>query len=172
MEMMNMTTSSGMNVTLPVMEMMPFHTVVGMDMLWFASWMPSDAASTFGACVGLFFLAVFHRLAIAFAGVKGIRSTANETWATQNLNKLNKFDKQQPLPMRYPAFSLKMDLSMGLLEGLISFVGYALMLAVMVMNAWFFIAIILGIIVGETSFGRFKRCYPIPGAYMDTSECC
>jgi len=41
------------------------------------------------------------------------------------------------------------------LEGLVAFVGYALMLAVMVMNAWFFIAIILGIIVGETAFGRF-----------------
>jgi hypothetical protein len=61
--------------------------------------------------------------------VKAIRHTANETWATQNLTKLDKFNKQ-PLPIRYPAFSLKMDLTMGLLEGLISFVGYALMLAV------------------------------------------
>jgi hypothetical protein len=89
----------------------------------------SDAASTFGACVGVFFLAIFHRFALAFAGVRAIRSTANESWATQNLKKLNKFDNQ-PLPMRYPAFSWKMDVSMGLLEGLISFVGYALMLAV------------------------------------------
>ena len=42
----------------------------------------------------------------------------------------------------------------------------------MVMNAWFFIAIILGVIVGETSFGRFKRCFPLSGTYAETSECC
>jgi len=63
----------------------------------------------------------------------------------------------------------------GLLEGLVSFVGYALMLAVMLMNAWFFIAIILGIIVGETSFGRFKRCArydPSSGECAEASECC
>ena len=32
--------SSGMTVTLPAMQMMPFHTVVGLDMLWFPNWMP------------------------------------------------------------------------------------------------------------------------------------
>ena len=62
-------------------------------------------------------------------GLKVSRSTANETWAAQNLNKLTKYSKQ-PLPMRYPAFSWKMDLKMGLLEGFSSFIGYALMLAV------------------------------------------
>ena len=42
----------------------------------------------------------------------------------------------------------------------------------MLMNGWFFIAIILGIIVGETSFGRFKRCLPLLGAYGEAGECC
>ena len=32
--------SSGSTITLPVMEMMPFHTVLGMDILWFPNWMP------------------------------------------------------------------------------------------------------------------------------------
>ena len=61
MDMMNMTTSvwvhlhnmfynssthklclrsSATSVTVPVMDMMPFHTLVGMDMLWFPNWMP------------------------------------------------------------------------------------------------------------------------------------
>jgi hypothetical protein len=40
------------------------------------------------------------------------------------------------------------------------------------MNAWFFIAIILGIFVGETSFGRFKRCFHPSGAYEEATECC
>ena len=42
----------------------------------------------------------------------------------------------------------------------------------MLMNAWFFIAIILGITVGETAFGRFKRCIPPSGTYAEGSECC
>jgi hypothetical protein len=40
----------------------------------------------------------------------------------------------------------------------------------MLMNAWFFIAIIMGIIVGETSFGRFKRCVQSPEAFADTND--
>ena len=55
-----------------------------------------------------------------------MRNTADETLATKNFNKLSK----QPLTMRYHAFSWKTDLTMGLLEGLSSFIGYALMLAV------------------------------------------
>ena len=41
------------------------------------------------------------------------------------------------------------------------------------MDAWFFIAIILGIIVSETSFGRFtiKRCYsPTRGGYANRND--
>ena len=58
--------------------------------------------------------------------MKAIRNTTYESWAAKKLNKVSK----QPWTMQYPAFSLKMDLSMGLLEGLSSFIGYALMLAV------------------------------------------
>ena len=90
----------------------------------------STAASTFGACVGLFFLAVFHRFTIACLGLRGSRSTANDAWATQDLNKLTKYSGKQPLPIRYPAFSWRLDLTMGILEGFSSFLGYALMLAV------------------------------------------
>jgi copper transporter 1 len=36
-----------------------------------------------------------------------------------------------------------------------SFVNYLLMLAVMTVNAFFFIAILLGLVVGELAFGRF-----------------
>ena len=35
--------ASGENVTIPIMDMMPFHTLVGMDMLWFPDWMPMYA---------------------------------------------------------------------------------------------------------------------------------
>lgn len=36
------------------------------DVLWFKSWMPSSGAAVFGACVGLFLLAVFERFLMAF----------------------------------------------------------------------------------------------------------
>ena len=73
---------------------------------------------------------------------------------------------------------------MGLWEGFTSIIGYALMLAVSIsfvphfggkkiavnrdslvfffltMNTWFSMVIILGIVVSETLFERFKRCYP------------
>ena len=59
------------------------------------------------------------------------RNKTDETLAAKKLNKISK----RILAMQYPAFSLKMDLSMGLLEGLSSFIGYALMLTV---NSSFF----------------------------------
>ena len=40
------------------------------------------------------------------------------------------------------------------------------------MNTWFFISILFGVIVGETAFGRFKRCVLPPGAFMDGGEYC
>lgn len=115
--------------------------------------MPSSVAATFGTCVGLFFLALLYRSLFA------ARRTAELYWA-----KSIKIDDQE-----LPRFSIKVDVCRGLIEGFHSFVGYLLMLAVMTMNAWFFIAIILGIIVGETAFGRFYvRGF---GGYIQTQRC-
>jgi len=160
MDTMNMTTMAA-PVTVPTMIMMPFHTEVGNDMIWLSIWMPTTVASTFGACVGLFFLAIFYRFTLAFLSVNALRVTPNEPWANEPWAKdLNKLGKQLTggQAIGYPAFAWKTDLPMGFLEGLSAFVGYLLMLAVMVMNTWFFWSIILGVIVGETSFGRFRRC--------------
>ena len=66
----------------------------------------SSSTSTFGACVGLFFLAVFHRFALVCFRLKASRSPANALWSTLNLNKLNKYTELEPspMPMRYPVF--------------------------------------------------------------------
>jgi len=151
---MNMTSmGSTQNPSVTSMVMMPFHTTVGLDMLWFAPWMPSSAAATFGTCVGLFFLAMLYR------SLSAARRTAELHWA-----KSSKLDDQE-----LPRFSIKVDIWRSLIEGFNSFVGYFLMLAVMTMNAWFFIAIILGIIIGEIAFGRFS----VRGlALNDPSKCC
>jgi len=144
--MTSMTNTSSM----AVMDMMPFHTAVGLDMLWFAPWMPSSAASTFGACVGLFFLGGFYRFLFAY------RAIVDLEWLKKN-GGIDLECAPDSNIKALPSFSPKFDGFRGLFEGFHSFIGYFLMLAVMLMNAWFFIAIILGVTVGEIAFGRFSR---------------
>jgi hypothetical protein len=78
-----------------------------------------------GACVGLFFLAVFYRFLFA------LRAVVDLKWALANNVKTKKqTDECCPEPNVRPPFSLKVDVPRGLLEGLLSVVGYLLMLAV------------------------------------------
>jgi len=152
MNMNSTTAASADNSTVTTMFMMPFHTVLGMDMIWFSSWMPGSAATTLGACAGLFFLAMLYRF------LHALRRAAEFNWV-----KKNKLDAQD-----LPYFALNVDVLRGVIEGVHSLVGYLLMLAVMLMNAWFFIAIILGITVGEIAFGRFSA----RGLGGTVSQCC
>ena len=89
----------------------------------------SSATSTFGVCVVLFFLPIFHRFILECFRMKARRSKDNEMYATQNLNKLAKYSDQlepSPLPMRYSAFSWERD---GNLGGISLYHSYALVLA-------------------------------------------
>jgi copper transporter 1 len=54
-----------------------------------------------------------------------------------------------------PPFIPAIDVARALLFAFQAFVGYLLMLAVMTYDAWFFIAVILGLAVGEGAFGRW-----------------
>ncbi|GAA6021722.1 hypothetical protein JCM10207_008555 [Rhodosporidiobolus poonsookiae] len=159
-----------------------FTTQLGSANLWFSGWTPSSAGATFGACVGLFFLALLSRLATA------AKVTTETAWAvsarrerlaaasrspafagTADLPVLAKSESTDALasapsptskhlvptaPLSLP-FRLSVDLPRALLFGLHSFLGYLLMLAVMTFNAWFFIAILLGLMAGELAFGRY-----------------
>ena len=75
----------------------------------------SSAASTFGVCVVLFFLPIFHRFILECFCMKARPSKANEMYVTQNLNKLAKYSELEPspLPMRYSAFSWERDGNLG-----------------------------------------------------------
>ena len=92
----------------------------------------STIGSTFGACVGLFFLAIFYRFVAAVRAITTACNRAGIALSAKDLNELNKLGKQSPAAIRlhYPGFYLKLDLTSGVLEGLFSFVGYLLMLAV------------------------------------------
>ena len=77
----DMSSSSGMddmtssNGTMAMTGMMYgfIHAAVG-DTLWFDGWTPTSAGATFGACVGLFFIAAISRLLAA------IRRSADVSW--------------------------------------------------------------------------------------------
>ncbi|GAA5938780.1 copper transporter family protein [Sporobolomyces koalae] len=61
---------------------------------------------------------------------------------------------REPRPFS-PPFTLAIDFPRAILFGLQSFVAYLLMLAVMSYSAAFFVAILVGLVVGELCFGRF-----------------
>ncbi|KAJ6534461.1 Ctr copper transporter [Mycena vulgaris] len=60
-----------------------------------------------------------------------------------------------PAPTR--KFILSHELSRGMLAGLSTALHYLLMLVVMTFNAAFIVSVILGVVVGETAFGRLHH---------------
>lgn len=80
--------------------------------------------STFGTCVGLFFLGGFYRFLVAF------RTTMELKWINDREGVNGSSDDCCGNQERPTRFSFKTDTLRGLLEGLTSFVGYLLMLAV------------------------------------------
>ncbi|GAA5876770.1 hypothetical protein JCM16303_006281 [Sporobolomyces ruberrimus] len=71
---------SGMNMgqsnsTSATMMSTYFTTSLGASNLWFSSWTPTSAGATFGACLGLFFLAILSRFLAA------VKSCAEVAWA-------------------------------------------------------------------------------------------
>ncbi|BGP18699.1 hypothetical protein JCM10213_006262 [Rhodosporidiobolus nylandii] len=187
MGMDNSTTASMMNTA--------FTTSVGGVNLWFSRWTPTSAGATFGACLGLFFLAILSRLLTA------VKACADTAWAVslhqERLSSLAPASKdgavalpadspsllkgesressppafsvpsaassslppRPQLPPFTPPFRLAIDLPRSLIFGFQSFVGYMLMLAVMTFDAWFFIAILLGLMAGELCFGRYIAAF-------------
>jgi hypothetical protein len=108
---------------------------IGTSILWFPSWIPNTGPATFGACVGLFFLAAFSRF------VEALRVACSPPMT----------------PTR--RFLLGPECACATLFMLWSCVNYFLMLAVMQINVWWFVAILLGLLWGEFAFGRYCRAY-------------
>jgi copper transporter 1 len=103
--------------------------------LWFPNWIPTTAPATFGACVGLFFLAGASRF------VEALRVACSPPLTSTR------------------RFLLGPECVCATLFMLLSGVNYFLMLAVMQFDVWFFIAILLGLWAGELGFGRYCRTY-------------
>jgi len=154
--------------------MTPFFHFTPGDHLFFKEWVPRSDGAVAGACILLFVLAVLERLLCA------VRSTFEKYWAGQTRataasstssmdgekHAVEEGDAHRIPPAApslgrllagraLPPFIPRHDIPRGLFQFLQSFLGYALMLAVMTFRTDFFICIVAGHTLGEVAFGRF-----------------
>jgi len=148
------------------------HFTVGGDTLWFLGWVPIGPGPMFGACFGLFLLALIDRW------IAGCRGMMELHWAKRAeiiyANKLNangngkgNSDAKNGVPpatlgnvllmRRAPPFIPAHDFVRGIMHIGQAALTFWFMLAVMTFQVGFILSIVIGLGVGETLFGRFAR---------------
>ncbi|KAJ3874657.1 CTR copper uptake transporter [Lentinula edodes] len=145
------------------------HFTIGGDILWFEGWVPQGPGAMFGACVGLFLLALVDRW------IAACRAMMEVHWAKRAqiayANKLNangdSEKKKRTVPpstvgnalllRRAPPFIPAHDFVRGILHAGQAAFSFAFMLVVMTFQLGFIISIIVGLGVGETLFGRYAH---------------
>ncbi|CAE6337223.1 unnamed protein product [Rhizoctonia solani] len=173
-------TMPGMNMDSEMMMMTPyFHWMASADALYFKSWVPRTPGALAGACIGLFFLAMFERF---LGGAKGLieawwrrqqASSATQALVTPDNASTHSHCKSiesgrdylmasTPTPLVAP-FEPMQDTVRGVMQAVQSLIGFFLMLSVMTYNAAFLISVILGLGIGEVAFARFARSGAHPG---------
>ncbi|KAJ7054291.1 CTR copper uptake transporter [Mycena amicta] len=151
---MDMTMDDGMTMANGTMLPM-LHFSLG-DTLWFQGWVPQTRAAVFGACVGLFVLALADRWLAA------VRSMAEANWrrsraaVAKDKDCDDKTKKSRRIRLQAPPFVLAHDLTRGAMHALQTAFVFAFMLAVMTFQGAFIITIIGGLGVGEMLFGRYR----------------
>ncbi|PWZ02438.1 hypothetical protein BCV70DRAFT_50 [Testicularia cyperi] len=139
------TTSSTAAATANSMMMPVFFHATGGDILWISGFRPTSPAAVLGASVLVFFIALLSRFLDALKRV--VQCSRDAAGDSQGKNYTSS-------PAR---FSLRADTVVGLVFLVHSGLAYLLMLAVMTGNAYYFSAILIGLGLGETAFGRFGR---------------
>ncbi|KAF8273779.1 hypothetical protein EI94DRAFT_1714907 [Lactarius quietus] len=127
-ERMTMSSNGSGSLSNNSMGMGPFSTEIGGSILWFNGWIPTTGPATFFTSVGLSFLAAFSRFLEAF--------------------------RLACIPLTSSTLAACVCATLFMVWSAIS---YFLMLAVIQYNVWFFIAILIGLGVGELGFGRYCR---------------
>ncbi|KAJ3982371.1 CTR copper uptake transporter [Lentinula detonsa] len=144
------------------------HFTVGGDILWFQGWVPQGPGAMFGACVGLFLLALVDRWIAACRAMMEVHWAKRAQIAYANkLNANENADKKRAVPpstpgnvfsmRRAPPFIPAHDIVRGILHAGQAALTFAFMLVVMTFQLGFIIAIVVGLGVGETLFGRYAH---------------
>ncbi|KAF8993542.1 Ctr copper transporter family-domain-containing protein [Cyathus striatus] len=146
--------------------MVPYLHFTPGDTLFFQGWVPRSPGAIFGACIGLFVLAVLERW------VGAVRRVGEGVWARRAQialsNKLTSDAAKDKVKGGHagqrgmvgmvgsiPPFIPSQDILRGVLHAVQVALGFLFMLAVMTFQAAFLISIVLGAGVGEMLFGRY-----------------
>jgi len=147
---------------IPSMQMF-FHWSL-YDYVLFKTWVPQDSTQYAFALLGIFFFAILYE------GLKAGRAVLEFKWRVQR--QPQKIDVQRlvqsPSEEFLAPFDFIVDSSRSLLRGAELVVSYFMMLIAMTFNGGFFIAIILGGIIGTFIFGRFQ--HPIGTTIQSVDE--
>lgn len=145
--------------------MVPYLHFTPGDILWFQGWVPESAGAMVGACIGLFMLALIDRWLAAMRRVMEGHwaRKAQILYAKKNSDSSSEVEalKSEPSALKSvvlrsaPPFVFRNDMARGALHALQSALSFTFMLAAMTFQVGFLLAIIIGMGVGETLFGRF-----------------
>ncbi|KAJ6534489.1 Ctr copper transporter family-domain-containing protein [Mycena vulgaris] len=123
---------------------------------------PPTPGAIFAACLVFFVISIAERWLRAAARGVDARITQRTTllattYAFVDGAHASTGSGKESTPAPTRKFILSHELSRGVLAGLSTALHYLLMLVVMTFNAAFIVSIILGVIVGETAFGRLHH---------------
>ncbi|KAH7920822.1 CTR copper uptake transporter [Leucogyrophana mollusca] len=128
------------------------------DNLWFLGWVPRSAGAMVGACIGIFLLALIERWIAACRAVMELHWSRQASVAVSE--KLDSTRSLLPIPTRpkrlTPPFIPEHDIVRGIMFAAQALLGYLFMLAVMTYSLGFIFALVVGLGVGETLFGRYS----------------
>lgn len=155
------------------------HFALG-DALWFKTWVPQNKGSLAGAAIGLFLLAIIERWLASMRALMELHwrqqmlKAAQASFPPLQYEKQDKDDQssavdanatgpavsqasKRPLnAVRIAAPFIPMhNVTRGVMHAITAALNFLFMLAVMTYQGAFFIAIVLGLGVGEILFGRF-----------------
>ncbi|KAI0312562.1 Ctr copper transporter family-domain-containing protein [Amylostereum chailletii] len=159
---MDMSMDDGMTMTMGNM-LTYLHFTPG-DNLWFLGWVPASAGAMVGTCLGLFLLALVERWLAASKAVmeahwhaRALVEMANRANTLPEHAERKTTTKLANARRTLPPFILAHDAARGVMQALLSLLGFLFMLAVMTFQVGFILSIVVGLGVGETLFGRYAR---------------
>ncbi|XP_006463818.1 hypothetical protein AGABI2DRAFT_74407 [Agaricus bisporus var. bisporus H97] len=153
----------------------PYFHFAGGDHLLFKAWQPTSAGAIVGACLGVFFLAIFERLVYAFSHVlvHYLMRRQSPSRSSRDINHISKSHDSSksfeisvaeleegnspPRTTIAPFIIPSIDIPRGILYGFQTLLIFFLMLIARTYHAGYILSVIAGLTLGETLFGRIPH---------------